>query len=253
MDLVAHCCGSAKGEFLHTLMVTDFATGWTECQALRKKSFLCVVDAIERVGKILPFPPKGIDSDNRTEFINHHSADYCNQNDIEFTRARPYRKNDQCHVEQKNWTIARQQIGYARYQGIEECHQMQSANSWLRLIVNYFQPSMKLKAKERCGEHHEQIKIEYYEARTPFQQLIDYNTLSKTDSKELKELYEGLNPRILRIRFKDRLLKLQKDSIVRISHEATNVLGSGLFMMHYSLRYRDIDSKNIVSFFIYFI
>ena len=221
VDLVAHCGGSAKGEFLHTLTVTDIATGWTECQALRNKSFLCVVDAIERVRKILPFPLKGIDSDNGTEFINHHLMDYCNLNDIEFTRSRPYRKNDQCHVEQKNWTIVRQQIGYSRYQGIEECHQMQSAYSWLRLIVNYFQPSMKLKTKERFGEHHEHVKKEYFKARTPFQQLMDYNTLSKTDAKDLKELYEGLNPRILRIRFKDRLLKLQKTSIVRISHEAT--------------------------------
>ena len=223
VDLVAHCADSAKGEFLHTLTVTDIATGWTECQGLRNKSFLCVTAAMERVRRNLPFALKGIDSDNGTEFINHHLKDYCEQNKIELTRSRPYHKNDQCHVQQKNWTIVRQQIGYARYEGEEECRLLQNAYKWLRLYVNYFQPSMKLKHKQRSGEHDQQIKKQYFEARTPFQQLKDYNCLTKTENKDLQELYEGLNPRELRRRLQDAILKLQKSAIVRFSDEATKV------------------------------
>jgi hypothetical protein len=221
IDLVAHCAQSAAGEFLHTLTLTDIATGWTECQSLRNKSYLCVTEAIERIRKLLPFPLKGIDSDNGSEFINHHLKDYCQERKIEFTRSRPYHKNDQCYVEQKNWTVVRQQIGYARYEGEQECRYLQSAYRFLRLYVNYFQPSLKLKHKERFGEHDQKVRKQYHEAKTPYQRLLDSKILSNEDAAELTELYEGLNPRELRRRLHESILKLQQAAKVRFSHEAT--------------------------------
>ena len=99
-DLVAHCAESTAGDFLYTLTLTDIATGWTECQPLLNRSQIGVTDAIERTRKLLPFPILGIDSDNGSEFINHNLKRYCDERKIEFTRSRPYKKNDQCHVEQ---------------------------------------------------------------------------------------------------------------------------------------------------------
>ncbi len=209
-DLVAHCAESTAGDFLYTLTLTDIATGWTECQPLLNRSQIGVTEAIERIRKLLPFPILGIDSDNGSEFINLKR--YCDERKIEFTRSRPYKKNDQCHVEQKNWTVVRQHIGYARYEGAEECRLLGSVHRWLRRHVNFFQPSVKLLSKER-----DQAKIRkcYDKAKTPYQRLLDYGLLSSQDRQDLQTFYLDLNPVELLRELRASLHRLQQAEIVR--------------------------------------
>src|SRR5580658_7770664 len=118
-DLVAHCGGNAKGQFLYTLTMTDIATGWTELAGLLTKSSADTLKGIQAIKCILPFPMLGFDSDNGCEFINHDMVEWCAKNEITFTRSREYRKNDQAHVEEKNGSIVRKLVGYDRYAGIQ--------------------------------------------------------------------------------------------------------------------------------------
>lgn len=221
VDLVAHCAESAAGEFLYTLTFTDIATGWTENDGLPNRGERAVVDAIERIRKRLPFPIRGIDSDNGSEFINHLMKKYCDERSIEFTRSRPYRKNDQCHVEQKNWTVVRQFIGYARYEGQEECRLLQVVHRWLRLYVNFFQPSMKIEHKERSDQDGKTRK-RYKDAATPYRRLVAAGVLAKEDLHDLNEMYQGLNPREILDRLNEAIRQLQQAEKVRFSREATN-------------------------------
>ena len=114
-DTVAHCGESLSGDFMWSLTVTDIATAWTENRAIWGKGALSVAQAIEAIKHSLPFALKGFDSDNGSEFLNHHLIAYCLENKIQMTRSRPYHKNDNAHVAQKNWTHARQLLGYHRY------------------------------------------------------------------------------------------------------------------------------------------
>jgi IS30 family transposase len=115
IDLVGHEGGNPRGDFIQTLNVTDVCTGWTEMQAVKNKAQIWVFEALKDIRKRLPFDLLGIDSDNGSEFINHHLVRFCRDEKITFTRARSYRKNDNCFVEQKNYTIVRRYVGYARY------------------------------------------------------------------------------------------------------------------------------------------
>jgi hypothetical protein len=151
VDLVFHEGGSAYGDFCQTLNLTCVATGWTEPRALQNKAQRWVHEAIEDIRTVLPFPLLGLDSDNGAEFINMHLYRYCLDNQITFTRSRPYRKNDNCFVEQKNWPVVRQQVGYARYDTPAELEALAGLYRIERLYVNFFQPQMKLRAKSREG------------------------------------------------------------------------------------------------------
>ena len=113
VDLVAHCGDTTEGFYLHTLSAVDIATGWVECQAVWGKGQQRVGGAVHKMSRSLPFPLLGLDSDNGSEFINHHLYSYCQRNEITFTRSRPYRKNDSAHVEQKNWSVVRRLSGTA--------------------------------------------------------------------------------------------------------------------------------------------
>ena len=115
IDLVSHDGGSTRGDFMHTLNVTDVATGWTEMEAVKNKAQVWVFEALEHIRQRLPFELQGIDSDNDSAFINAHLLTYCQQHTITFTRSRAYKKNDNCFVEQKNWTVVRKAVGYLRY------------------------------------------------------------------------------------------------------------------------------------------
>ena len=216
IDLVAHCAESTAGEYVNTLTLTDIATGWTECQSIQNRGQIGVVDAITRVRKLLPFPMLAIDSDNGAEFINHLLHNYCKTQKIGFTRCRPYKKNDQCHVEQKNWTVVRQHIGYARYEGAEECRLLQSVHRWLRLHINFFQPSMKLIYKERDKENAAKVHKKYDQARTPYQRLIASKILDETALEDLRTFYDGLNPVDILNELNGAILRLQKAQTARI-------------------------------------
>ena len=118
--------------------------------------------------QVLPFPLLGLDSDNGAEFINHHLFAYCTDNKITFTRGRPYRKNDSCHVEQKNWTVVRQSVGYSRFDTDSEVAALGELYRSLRLLTNFFEPQAKLTGKHRDGAR---VRRVYDTPTTPYQRL----------------------------------------------------------------------------------
>lgn len=163
IDLVGHEGGDPREDYIQTLDMTDVCTGWTETQAVRNKARVWVFEALKEIRKRLPFKLLGIDSDNGSEFINNHLVGYCEKEEITFTRARPYRKNDNCYVEQKNYSVVRRAVGYHRYDTARQLRLLNQLYSRLRLYTNYFQPVMKLKEKIRVGS---KVKKKYDRPRT---------------------------------------------------------------------------------------
>ena len=190
-DLVAHCGESIAGSFLHTLVLTDIATGWTECLALLHRSETDVTRALDDIRQALPFPLLGLDSDNGSEFINYEMLHYCQREKITFTRSRSYRKNDQAHVEEKNGSIVRRLIGYDRYEGVEAWQALHELYVILRPYVNFFQPSMKLLQKTRNQGH---VSKRYDSAQTPYQRLLSSKSLNQDQKRQLEQHYETLDP-----------------------------------------------------------
>ena len=168
-DLVAHCGTRAEGSYLYSLVLTDVATGWTECLPLLHRSQEAVLQAIDTARRLLPFPLLGLDTDNGSEFLNQEVVTYCEREHITFTRGRAYKKNDQCYVEQKNGSIVRALVGYDRFEGESAYHQLAELYRAVRLYVNGFQPSMKLRTKHREGS---KVSRTYHDARTPLQRLV---------------------------------------------------------------------------------
>ncbi|NTV62918.1 MAG: transposase family protein [Oscillochloris sp.] len=196
IDLVAHCGGNAEGAFLYTLVLTDVATGWTECLPLLHRGQHAVIQALDQARRLLPMPLVGVDSDNGKEFLNNELIAYCAREEITFTRGRAYKKNDQCFVEQKNGAIVRHFIGYDRYEGERAYRQLTEVYRAVRLYVNFFQPSMKLKEKTREGSH---VQRRYETAQTPFQRLQTTGVLDDQQQARLTTLFEQLDPvRLLR-------------------------------------------------------
>lgn len=209
VDLVAHNGGDPRGDFMHTLDVTDVCTQWTETQAVKNKAQVWVFEALLDIREKMPFPLLGIDSDNGSEFINHHLVKYCEENEITFTRGRPYKKNDGCFVEQKNYSVVRRAVGYGRHDTDEELELLNELYGHLRFYTNFFLPVMKLTEKTRTGSR---VQKKYDEARTPYRRTLDF--LSKKDQATLREQYEALNPAELKRKI-DRL----KDQIWKINHK----------------------------------
>jgi len=195
-DLVAHCGTSAEGAYLYTLTLTDIATGWTECLALPYRSPEAVTQALDHARRLLPFPLRGLDTDNGGEFLNNHLLAYCAREAITFTRGRAYRKNDQCYVEQKNGSVVRQLVGYDRFAGERAYRQLAELYRAVRLYVNFFQPSLKLQLKRREGSH---VYRRYDTAQTPLQRLLAAGVLDDVSRERLHTFYEALDPvRLLR-------------------------------------------------------
>lgn len=171
IDLVSHSGPNASGEFIYSLNVTDIHTGWCETRAIMGKCETNVVTALEEIRKALPFRLKAIDSDNGSEFINHHLYRYCKNHRIQFTRGRPYKKDDNAHIEQKNWTHVRRIFGWDRYDTGEQLDAMNALyRGELRIMMNLFQPCVKLITKERVGSKLRRI---YDTAKPPLDRLID--------------------------------------------------------------------------------
>lgn len=210
VDLVAHDGGEARGEFCQTLDLVCVATGWTEVRALRNKAQRWVYEALVDIARSLPFPIRGLDSDNGAEFINAHLLAWCEEHAITFTRSRPYRKNDNCFVEQKNWPVVRQQVGYGRYDTPAELECLAELYGHLRLFVNFFQPQMKLVSKTRRGAT---VSKTFDRARTPYRRVLDSPHVSEGAKYALTKTYLELNPAALKReigRCQDRLLELAK-------------------------------------------
>ncbi len=210
VDLVAHDGGSPYGEFCQTLDLTCVATGWTEPRALPNKAQRWVHEAIDEIARDLPFPLLGLDSDNGSEFINMHLFRYCTEREITFTRSRPYRKNDNCFVEQKNWPVVRQSVGYARYDTAAELGALEDLYRVLRLYVNFFQPQMKLVSKTRRGA---KVTKRFDLARTPYRRALESRHVAEAAKQDLGETYLSLNPAQLKrdlAACQDRLLELTR-------------------------------------------
>ncbi len=191
VDLVAHCDDSAEGFYLTTLSAVDVATGWYEPVAVWGKGQDRVGGAIYDVRKRLPMPLLGLDSDNGSEFINKSLYDYCRRNGITFTRSRSYKKNDSCHVEQKNWSVVRRVIGYDRFSSKAALEALDDVYTLLRLYVNFFQPVLKLVRKSRHGAKVHKV---YDTAQTPYHRLLRSEVLTEQKKRELAAIYGALNP-----------------------------------------------------------
>ena len=192
IDLVAHCGNSGKGEFAHSLNLTDIHSGWTETRALLGKSQVAVQQALDEIVGVLPFRLLGVDSDNGSEFINWHLKHWCEQKKIQLTRGRPYKKDDNAHVEQKNWTHVRKLLGWQRYdspvagEAINDLYRHE-----LRLWLNLYLPSVKLVKKVRVGS---KVRRVYDAAQTPLERVLASGQFEKDQATELKKLHLSLDP-----------------------------------------------------------
>lgn len=210
VDLVGHDGGSADGEFCQTLDLTCVATGWTEMRALPTKAQRWVLEALGDIEASLPFPVLGLDCDNGSEFINVELFRYCAERGITFTRSRPYRKNDNCFVEQKNWPVVRQQVGYLRYDTPAELEALRELYRHLRVYVNFFQPQMRLVSKTRRGA---KVSKTFDAARTPYQRILGSTDVAEEAKEALRQIYLQLNPVQLKRQItacQDRLLDVSR-------------------------------------------
>jgi len=208
IDLVAHCGMNSSGTFCYSLNLTDIHTGWCATRSILGKDEVTVGRALHDLRKELPFPLKAIDSDNGSEFINGHLVRYCKHHEIEFTRSRAYKKDDNAHIEQKNWTQVRRVFGYARYDSVPQAALMNQIYAGpLRLMTNLFLPSVKLIRKERRGS---KLYRRYDAPRTPLDRLIahygEHNLPEKV--KELVLLRDQIDPFLLSQEIEKKLSRL---------------------------------------------
>lgn len=194
IDLVGHEGGTASGEFCFTLTVTDIATGWTVNRSVRNKAQKWVFEALQHVVAAFPFPIKGIDSDNGSEFINDHLLRWCETNKITFTRSRPQNKNDGAHVEQKNWARVRELVGYYRYDTPAELAKLNQIWELDGEFSNYFVPQQKLIFKQRNGA---KVTKRYDTATTPHQRAIDHEAVRKRPKITMNATFKRLKPAAL--------------------------------------------------------
>ena len=194
IDLVSHDGGHAVGEHVWTLTVTDIATGWTENRSVPTKARKWVMAALDDITAVMPFPIRGIDSDNGSEFINFHLLDWCDKHQITFTRSRVGNKNDGCHVEQKNWTTVRTLVGYYRYDTPAELLLLNKIWALQSLVSNYFYPQQKLVYKARDGA---KVIKKYDTAATPQQRAQAHPNLPTTAKADLTRTYLDINPAAL--------------------------------------------------------
>jgi hypothetical protein len=191
IDFVLHCGDSVAGSFIHTLVATDVCSGWTEHLPLLAKEQSLVVEGLEVLIGQIPFPVLGIDSDNDTAFINDMLLDFCKTHNLEFTRCRPYHKNDQAWVEQKNGSVVRRLVGHKRFSGIITGQTLANLYHHARLYVNYFQPSFKLRGKIRQGG---KVKRIYYKPETPCTRLLSHSEVGDQTKKILRCQRDKLDP-----------------------------------------------------------
>jgi hypothetical protein len=191
-DLVSHSGESGYGEFMHSLNFTDIFSQWVETQAVMGKGREGILEAFDKISQRLPFKILGIDSDNGSEFINHHLWNYCEEREIQFTRSRPYKKDDNAHIEQKNWTHVRKLMGWDRYDSPQALATMNNLyENELPLYMNLFQPSVKLLRTERKESRKNRL---YSRPLTPLDRLLASEDIDQSRKKELIALRERLDP-----------------------------------------------------------
>jgi len=195
-DTVAHCGGNLSGSFIHSYNFVDIATSWSEQAAVMGMGERATVECLDKIKQRMPFNILGVDSDNGGEYINHHLWRYCQKHQLEFTRSRAGKKNDNAHVEQKNYTAIRKVVGYTR---LDTEHQLAIMNRIydgpLRLYLNFFQPTRKRQSKEYDPRSGRARKF-YFESKTPYQRLLEQPDagLSRRQKAMLRSEYNKLNP-----------------------------------------------------------
>lgn len=195
VDMVEHCGGTkTDGDFVHSLVLTDIASGWTECIAMPVRNQSLVVEAMAIAAADLPFAMLGVDTDNDSAFMNQTLFDYCKDNGLEQTRSRAYKKNDQAWVEQKNGAIVRRLVGYGRLSGLAATQALARLYGASRLYVNFFQPSFKLKSKTRDGAR---VSKTYHAPATPSDRLLASPCVSEAVKSAIKEQFDRLDPVLL--------------------------------------------------------
>jgi len=215
IDLVSHSGNNASGEFIHSLNVTDIYTTWVETRAVMGKGQFGVQRALEEMRSQMPFALVAIDSDNGSEFINIHLLRYCRRKKIQFTRGRPYKKDDNAHIEQKNWTHVRKLLGYVRYDSdtaIEAINRLYCNE--LRLMQNLFMPSVKLISRERVGS---KLRRRYDRARTPLERLMEHTEADQAAIARLVALRDSIDPFML-----SRSVERQLENIHALSRSQDN-------------------------------
>ena len=203
VDLVSHSGSSGDGEFIHTLDCVDIHTTWSERRAVMGKGQSMVLDSFEEIKDTLPFTLKGIDSGNDSSFINYHLQALCEKHHIQFTRGRPYKKDDNAHIEQKNWTHVRKIFGYVRYDTLDALQAMNGLyRNELRWFQNLFQPSVKLLKKVRIGS---KLKRVYDTPKTPFQRVCECKESDPVKVAQLNAIFHSLDPFNLSLQIEDKL------------------------------------------------
>lgn len=191
MDMVAHCSKSVAGSHVHSLVLTDIASGWTEAIALVVREQTLITVKADEVRARLPFPMLGLDVDNDSAFINETLVDFCKGRAIELTRSRAYKKNDQAWIEQKNGSVVRRLVGYGRLEGGEGASVLDELHRHARLYVNFFLPCFKLKSKVRDGA---KVSKKYESPVTPYGRLLSNKHISEPQKAALRETFNSLDP-----------------------------------------------------------
>jgi hypothetical protein len=233
-DFVCHCGPVMGGSFVYTFVLTDIATGWTECIALPARGQNLVVEALDRVRTRLPFPLVGFDTDNDPAFLNDSVLHYCQKHGIAFTRSRPYRKNDQAWVEQKNGAIVRRLTGYKRLEGMRVAATLAELYEYSRLYVNFLQPSFKLKSKTREGAR---VRKQYHAPATPYERLLASDQIPDTIRNSLRLQFAELDP----IHLLEQIRKLQARLAAIADHSApdASVEADVAFLKHLSTAWKE--------------
>ena len=191
MDMVVHCGKSTIGSYVHSLVLTDIASGWTEAIAMVVREQTLVTESVGEIRTKLPFTVLGLDVDNDSAFINDTLVSYCRDNKIELTRCRAYKKNDQAWIEQKNGAVIRRMVGYGRLEGTQTTAVLNKLYTSARLFVNFFQPSFKLLSKTREGA---KVIKKYHPPATPCERLLERVDVSEECKEQLRQTLATLDP-----------------------------------------------------------
>jgi len=225
-DTVHHCGTADSGEFCLTLSATCVCSGWIELRPTLNKAHKWIFQALVDIKSSLPFPLLGFDSDNGAEFINYALLKWCQSQNIQFTRTRPYRKNDNCFIEQKNFSAVRNFVGYNRFSAIAECEALAAVYRSLCPLLNYFIPTQKLLSKKRIGS--KIIKVYDKKIMSPYQRLLVSEDISDEAKAELTRRFELYDPVMLQQKVHDSIAALMSlnrtRKLERVKSLATSAL-----------------------------
>jgi hypothetical protein len=191
VDFVAHCGRSTGGDYIHTISAVDIATNWWEGQAIPVRSQHATKEGLSQLRARFPFRVRELHPDNDSALVNELLWAWCRSERIRLSRSRPYKKNDNAWVEQKNWTHVRKVVGYRRYDQLSELRLLNQIYAVLRLYKNFFLPTIKLKSKTRVNGR---IQRRYHAPQTPYQRLMKSRQIDRKTKQQLRDIYESLNP-----------------------------------------------------------